>query len=345
LREDLRPDREEPPALSPMLASLGTEAFDDAGWVFEPKWDGVRAMAICEQDQTMLFSRKRNDITKTYPELGKLHDRLVAIDAILDGEIVTLQKGRPSFERLQSRINLHNERDIERAAKSIPALFMAFDLLYLDGKSLIDLPLEQRKEILETLIIPNEAIQVSPSMPEEGTALYDAACQQKLEGIVAKKLGCPYRPGKRVRDWIKIKTTFTGDVVIGGWSRGEGSRSNSFGALLVGAFRDGELHFVGSVGTGFSDRVLGEVLERLAESQTDECPFETDPRKLVRDNRYSKMIREPKWVRPELVAKVEFRELTSANRLRAPSFKGLRVDKEASDCTLDELEALVGRDL
>ena len=186
----------------------------------------------------------------------------MAIDAILDGEIVTLQNGRPSFERLQSRINLHNERDIERASKSTPALFMAFDLLYLDGKSLIDLPLEERKEQLEALIIPNEAVQVSPSMPEEGTALYDAACQQKLEGIVAKKLGLPYRPGKRVRDWIKIKTTFTGDVVIGAGRTARAHAPAASGSLLVGAFRDGELHFVGSVGTGFSDRVLSEVLDR-----------------------------------------------------------------------------------
>jgi bifunctional non-homologous end joining protein LigD len=345
LREDLRPERDAPPELSPMLATLGAEAFDREGWIFEPKWDGVRALAVCEQDQTVLFSRNKNEITKSYPELGKLHDRLVAVDAILDGEIVTLQNGRPSFERLQSRINLHNERDIERASKTTPALFMAFDLLYLDGRSLIDLPLEDRKEKLAALVVPNDAVQVSPFVPEEGTALYDAACQQKLEGIIAKKLGCPYRPGRRVREWIKVKTTFNADVVIGGWSRGEGARSSSFGSLLVGVYRDGGLHYVGSVGTGFTEKVLADVLERLGELQTDQCPFETDPRKLVRENRYSKVIRDPKWVRPELVAKVEFRELTSADRLRAPSFKGLRIDKNPEECTMAELEALAGREV
>jgi bifunctional non-homologous end joining protein LigD len=343
LRENLRPENDPLPDLSPMLATLGTESFDREGWIFEPKWDGVRAFGVCTEDGTMLLSRNRNDITKTYPELGKLHERLVAIDAILDGEIVTLQNGRPSFERLQSRINLHNERDVKRASQTTPVLFMAFDLLYQDGRTLLDLPLEERKERLEALVVPNEAVQVSPYIPEEGKALYDAACEQKLEGVVAKKLGCPYRPGRRVRDWIKIKTTFTADVVIGGWSAGEGSRSSSFGSLIVGAYKDDELHYVGSVGTGFSEKVLAEVLESLEGLRTDECPFVEDPRKLSRENRYSKMIRDPRWVRPELVAKVEFRELTSANRLRAPSFKGLRSDKTAESCTMDELEILVGR--
>lgn len=343
LREDLRPEPEEPPELVPMLATLGTDAFDDEDWIFEPKWDGVRALAICGDD-TILFSRNRNEITKTYPELGKLHDQLVATDAILDGEIVTLVNGRPSFERLQSRINLHNERDIERASKSTPTIFMAFDLLYQDGKSLIDLPLEERKERLAALVVPKETVQVSPFVPESGTALYDAACEQKLEGIVAKKLGCPYRPGRRVREWIKIKTTFNGDVVIGGWSRGEGSRSNSFGSLLVGAYVGDELHYVGAVGTGFSDKLLAELLSKLGEIEIDDCPFEVDPRKIARESRYSKAIKEPHWVKPEMVAKVEFRELTSANRLRAPAFKGLRVDKLAEECTMEELEIVAGRD-
>ena len=342
IRENLRPPKETPPDLTPMLATLGTEAFDRHGWIFEPKWDGVRAFAICE-DGTVLISRNRNDISNTYPELAKLHERLVAIDAILDGEIVTLQNGRPSFERLQSRINLQNARDIARAAQSTPVLFMAFDLLYLDGSSLTDAPLEERKELLQELVVPDACIQVSPFIPEEGKALYDAACDQRLEGIVAKKLGGPYRPGRRVKDWIKIKTTFTADVVIGGWSKGEGSRSSSFGSLIVGAYVGDELHYVGSVGTGFSEKVLDEVLAKLDELRTDECPFAEDPRKLSRENRYSKVIRDPQWVRPEIVAKVEFRELTSANRLRAPSFKGLRADKTAKECTLEELEILSGR--
>jgi bifunctional non-homologous end joining protein LigD len=344
LREDLRPPSDPPPDLSPMLATLGEGAFDKKGWIFEPKWDGVRAMAVCSESGTVLMSRNKNDITNTYPELAKVYERLVATDAILDGEIVTLQNGRPSFERLQSRINLHNERDIARASKTTPVLFMAFDLLYLDGRSLLELPLEDRKAKLEALVVPNECVQVSPSVPESGTALFQAAKEQKLEGIVGKKLGCGYRPGRRAKDWIKIKTTFTADVVIGGWSRGEGSRSHSFGSLLVGAYKDGELHYVGSVGTGFSERVLDEILSELGPMKTDECPFAVDPRKLSRENRYSKVIRDPQWLRPGTVAKVEFRELTSANRLRAPSFKGLRTDKRPEECTMDELEILAGRD-
>lgn len=344
LREDLRPPSDPLPKLEPMLATLGKEAFDKKGWIFEPKWDGVRALAVCTEESTALTSRKGNDITSTYTELGKLHERMVAVDAILDGEIVTMQDGRPSFERLQSRINLQNPRDVARAAQTIPVLFMAFDLLYLDGRSLLGLPLEERKERLQELVVPDATVQVSPFIPEEGKALFDAACEQKLEGIVAKKLGCPYRTGRRVNDWIKVKTTFTADVVIGGWSRGEGSRSSSFGSLIVGAYIGDELHFVGSVGTGFSEKVLGEVFEKLDRLRTDECPFAEDPRKLARENRFSKMIRDPQWVSPQVVAKVEFRELTSTNRLRAPSFKGLRADKSPEDCTMEELEALVGRE-
>jgi bifunctional non-homologous end joining protein LigD len=342
IREDERQPNEPPPDLTPMLATLGDEAFDKPGWVFEPKWDGVRAFAICE-DSTALLSRNRNDITRTYPELEKLHERLVAIDAILDGEIVTLQNGRPSFERLQSRINLHNERDIARAAKSTPVLFMAFDLIYLDGRSLIALPLEERKELLEALVVPDGGLQVSPSIPETGKALYEAAYEQKLEGIVAKKLGCPYRPGRRAKDWIKIKTTITADVVIGGWSPGEGSRSSSFGSLIVGAYVGDELHYIGSVGTGFSEKLLAQVLARLEPLQVDECPFAEDPRKLGRD-RFGKVIKNPRWVTPELVASVEFRELTAGDRLRAPSFKGLRNDVPATECTLEALEQLARRD-
>lgn len=299
-------------------------------------------MAVCNEEETILVSRNQNDITKTYPELAKVHDRLVALDAIVDGEIIALQDGRPSFERLQGRINLGNQRDVERASKTSPVVFMAFDLLYLDGASLIELPLEERKAKLEDLIVPNERVQVSPYVPEGGTVLFQAAADQRLEGIVAKKLGCPYRPGRRVRDWIKIKAIFTADVVIGGWSRGEGSRSHSFGSLLVGVYRKDELHFVGAVGTGFSEKVLDEVLSQLEPLKTDRCPFVVDPRKLGRENRYGKAVKDPQWAQPLCVAKVEFRELTSSNRLRAPSFKGLNMDKQPEACTMDELEMVAG---
>ncbi|HET7482676.1 MAG TPA: DNA polymerase ligase N-terminal domain-containing protein, partial [Actinomycetota bacterium] len=153
LRELERPEPEPLPHLDPMKATLVEEAFDDDRYIFEPKWDGVRTLAVCSWDRTVLMSRNRNDVSACYPEFAKLHERLVAIDAIVDGEIVAMQKGRPSFERLQSRINLSNPRDIERAMKVTPVTFVAFDVIYLDGRSLTSRPLEERKEILEELVV------------------------------------------------------------------------------------------------------------------------------------------------------------------------------------------------
>ena len=330
------PERDPLPSLSPMMATLIAEPFDDDRYIFEPKWDGVRALAVCHGDKTALFSRTQREITATYPELGGLNDRLVCMDAIVDGEIVAMHDGRPSFERLQNRINVQRARDVTRMAQEIPVTYLAFDLLYLDGKSLIDRPIEERKQLLSELVVVSHTVQVSPFVAGEGTALFDAASDQRLEGIVAKRLGCPYRPGKRTRDWLKIKTLHEADVVVGGWTQGEGSRSGSFGALLVGAYTDEGLHFLGAVGTGFSQRTLDDLVPRLKSVQTDETPFVTDPTGTQPSN-FGKPIRAPRWARPELVAKVEFRELTSGGRLRAASFQGLREDKDPSDVLFSDL--------
>jgi bifunctional non-homologous end joining protein LigD len=336
LRALERDDPDPLPPLNPMMATLTAAPFDDDAWSFEPKWDGVRCLATCS-DETMLVSRNRRDITATYPELERMHERLVCIDAIVDGEIVTLANGRPSFERLQSRMNLQNPHEIARASKAIPVLFVAFDLLYLDGSSLLDTPLEERKGLLAELVVPNECVQVSTWLKGEGTALFDAARAQNLEGIVAKKLKSSYQPGKRGRDWLKIKTIYDADVVIAGWSAGEGARSSSFGALIVGAYDDDGLRFVGLVGTGFSDRTLADLVPRLKELEVPEMPFVDDPRKLT-SGRFGKPIRDARWVRPELVATVEFRELTSAGKLRAASFKGLNHDLAPDECRFEDLQ-------
>ncbi len=336
LRENQRGELDPFPQPDPMLATLVADAFDDDRWVFEPKWDGVRAVATCT-DETVLLSRNLRDITASYPELGKLHEQVVALEAVVDGEIVAMAEGRPSFEKLQSRINLADPKEIERATKTIPVSFVAFDLLYLDGRSLISEPLEKRKELLQEAIVTTDKVQVSPVVPGDGSALFEVARSQNLEGIVAKKLGSPYRPGRRSKEWLKIKTIYDADVVIGGWSRGEGARSGAFGALLVGAYEEEGLRFVGSVGTGFTDKTLAEVLGAMAELESDENPFNSDPRK--DKARWGKPIKDPHWIRPELVAKVEFRELTSAGRLRAPSFKGLRDGKGPLDCLFEDLRA------
>jgi bifunctional non-homologous end joining protein LigD len=340
LKKQERPEPEAPPELSPMLATLAQEAFDDEAWLFEPKWDGVRALAVCS-DTTMLVSRSKKDMTAAYPELHGLHDRLVALDAIVDGEIVAFQEGRPSFEKLQSRINLQNQQDIKRAVKAIPVSYIAFDLIYLDGKSLVQEPVESRKELLEKVVVPSATVQVSSAVARDGVALADAARRQNLEGIVAKKLGSPYRPGKRTREWLKVKVTFEADVVIGGWSAGEGARSDSFGALLAGAYTDEGLRFVGAVGTGYSQQRLDELVALLGACATDECPFLEDPGTLVR-SAFGKALRNARWTEPLLVATVEFRELTSQGRLRAPSFKGIRTDADPEACTFEALMEAAG---
>jgi bifunctional non-homologous end joining protein LigD len=212
-----------------------------------------------------------------------------------------------------------------------------FDLLYLDGKSLLSEPLEKRKELLQALVVPTDKLQVSPQVPGDGTALFEVAKARRLEGVVAKKLGTPYRPGRRGREWLKIKATYDADLVVGGWSKGEGSRSGAFGSILVGAYEGDELRYLGSVGTGFTDKLLGEVLKEMKKLETDDNPFNSDPRK---DKlRWGKPIKDPHWIRPDLVARVEFRELTAAGRLRAPSFKGLRRDKDPEECLYDDLVA------
>jgi bifunctional non-homologous end joining protein LigD len=342
-RRSFAPPRDEPPELSPMMATLEREAFDDDRWLFEPKWDGVRALAVCEQE-TMLVSRTRKNITATYPELHRLHEQLVALDAVVDGEVVTFDKGRPSFEKLQSRINLQGIDVIERAMKSIPVSFIVFDLLYLDGRSLVGEPVERRREMLEDLVVPNNRVQVSQAVVGEGLALSEAARAQNLEGIVAKKLGSPYRVGKRTREWLKIKITYDADVVIGGWSPGEGNRTSSFGALLAGVFDDEGLRFIGAVGTGFTDRVLKDVMAKLHAHESEKCPFVEDPTGLP-PSRFGKALRNARWCEPVLVAVVEFRELTAGLRLRAPSFKGLRDDKTADECTYDALVEAAGWEL
>ncbi|MDQ3751427.1 MAG: non-homologous end-joining DNA ligase [Actinomycetota bacterium] len=341
LAKDERPPPDDLPPLTPMLATLETEAFDDDRWLFEPKWDGLRALAYCAHE-TMLVSRSGRNMTAGYPELSRLHEQLVAGDALLDGEVVAMENGRPSFERLQGRMNLQSAGDIAKAVKSIPIVYIIFDLIYLDGRSLTGMPVEERKDLLAGLVVPSSLVQVSPYVTGEGKALSEASKAQNLEGIVAKKLGSPYRPGKRTREWLKIKTVFEADVVVGGWSPGEGGRSDTFGALLVGAYADEGLRFLGAVGTGFSDSALRDLMPLLRDQGQPDSPFAGNTKQLS-TGRFGKTIKNPQWIRPDLVVCVEFRELTLGDRLRAPSFKGLRDDKSSDECSYTDVADAAGR--
>ena len=331
MSQDLRPPGDEPPASKPMLATPTAKAFDDPEWGFEPKWDGIRAIAVCAED-TRLISRNDHDFTVAYPELHALHDQVVALDAMLDGEIVAFDGGVPSFQRLQQRMHLRDQRRVEQMALLVPVAYMVFDLLWIDGRDLTVQPLAERRRILEEALVPSQRIQISPMVEGDGVALFAAAAEQGLEGIMAKRLSSIYQPGTRSRDWLKVKITFDADVVIVGWTEGEGQRLGSFGSLVLAVYDGGELRYAGNVGTGFDRGTLQGVLDRLHALDQSERPF---PREVLRSR---PELRRAHWVTPSLVARVEHRQLTSAGRLRSPSFLGFREDKDPKECTLAQLQ-------
>lgn len=318
---------EPPPTFTPMMAELWPEPFDDAKWRFEPKLDGVRTLAYVTTDATRLVSRRGRDQTAQYPEFVDLAKYVNALWAVLDGEIVAPdEEGRPSFERLQQRIGLTSPREIERAKKQLPVLLYAFDVLWVDGEDLTGLPLEARRDRLEAILTEDGPLRLTYVVEKEGTALYDRAKDLGFEGVVGKRLGSTYQPGIRSKHWRKVKVTNRIDCVILGWTPGTGARSATFGALILGVYDGDELVSIGNVGTGFTDQKLAELLKKLKKIQR-----KTPPTK----DQSLKEVKEARWVKPELVCEVEYRELTQAGRrLRAPSFKGLRPDKEPNDCVL-----------
>lgn len=335
MSEDLRPDGDQPPPAEPMLATLTDMAFDDPDWGFEPKWDGIRAIATCA-GETRLISRNGRDITAAYPELQNLHQQVVALEAMLDGEIVAFEGGVPSFQRLQQRMHVRDQRRVEQMARKIPVSFIVFDLLYMDRTDLTSRPLVERREMLEEAIVLSGNIQVSPLIEGDGTALFRAASDQGMEGVLAKRLSSRYRPGARSRDWLKIKVKFDADVVVVGWTEGEGRRAGTLGSLVMAVYDSGDLRYVGNVGTGFDRHSLADALDRLQQLEETGPPFPSE----VLGSRPE--LQRAHWVEPVLVAKVEHRQLTDAGRLRAPSFQGFRADKEPEECTIEHLLAETG---
>jgi bifunctional non-homologous end joining protein LigD len=321
-----------PPAIPPMLATDGGKAFDDPEWLFEIKWDGVRAVATVVRPgaggdgTTRLVSRNNNDISAAYPELASLWERVLARNAVLDGEIVAFDEhGKPSFQRLQQRMHSRDVNAVARAAKRSPVQFVLFDLLAVDGEELVDLPLTERQSRLAELIVPGGSFVLSTGIPGDGIAVYQAAEAQGLEGVIAKKADSPYRPGKRSRDWRKLKVRKDVDAVIGGWLVGQGGRADRLGALLVGLYDEGQFRYIGRVGTGFDDAELERLGALLAERATETPPFTTVPN------------RQGRWVTPQLVCTIEYGEVTDDHKLRHPSYKGLRTDEDPQQCLIEDL--------
>jgi len=317
-----------PPAFPPMLAEGGWKAFDGDDWWFEPKFDGIRSVTPMATDATHLVTRNGRDVTEKYPELRMIHELVDQVNAVLDAEIVAFDEdGKNSFEALQQRMNLSNEREIKRISSKIPVALVAFDLLWLDGHDLTGLGLEERRELLETIVEQDHRLQVVTYVEGGGKAFAEVARELGLEGVVAKRTGSTYQPGRRSPDWRKIKLTNSQDCVILGWTPGQGGRSGTFGALLVGAYDDGQLLWIGQVGTGFTRATLDRVLEALAPLKRPTPPID-DP-ELAK-------VRGATFVEPELVCEVEYLEITkSTKKMRAPSFKGLRDDKSPDECVLE----------
>jgi bifunctional non-homologous end joining protein LigD len=270
------------------------------------------------------MSRTNRDQTGQYPELANLATYVNAVNAVLDGEIVAMdENGHPSFERLQQRINLGSETEIARARQTIPVQFYVFDLLWYDGTDLTGEPLHERRRILREIVTETGPIAFPLAVDEHGRQLYEAAKGLGIEGIIAKKLDSVYEPGRRTSNWRKIKAMRTMDCVILGWTPGSGSRSHTFGALLVGAYdADDTLRWVGQVGTGFSGQLLADLQKRLEAIEVPESPID-DPG-----------LKGARFVRPELVCEVTYLELTRVGKMRAPSFKGLRDDKRPEECRI-----------
>jgi bifunctional non-homologous end joining protein LigD len=324
-----------PTAIYPMLATAIEKPFDNPGWLFEIKWDGYRAVAFINDGRVRLVSRNQNDLTGQYPELASLPKSVKARHAVLDGEIVALdEQGRPSFSLMQQRTGFRPGKSRLPGRQGAPVIYYAFDLLYCDGLDVRRVSLEQRKQLLREQVTDGNVVKFSDHYPEKGLALFHAAAQKGLEGIVAKKRDSLYVE-TRSRDWLKIKITQHQEFVIGGYTDPEGSRTY-FGSLVLGLYdKQKRLIHVGQAGTGFDQKALKEMFETLQPLETGKNPF------------YGELggLRKVHFVEPRLVAEIKFTEWTHETdeggmKLRAPVFMGLREDKAPEECTFEDAMAV-----
>jgi bifunctional non-homologous end joining protein LigD len=325
LIEDL-PVSKFPRDIKPMLATLVDKPSEKSGWLYEIKWDGYRAISYMNEGNVEIRSRNNKDFTKKYyPVTNALKDW--KINAVVDGELVVVNdKGLPDFNALQS---WRSEADGE-------LVYFLFDLLWLEGHNVMNLPLKQRRKILEQIVPSASIIKLSENFDISGPEFFTLADKMGLEGILAKKEDSVYTPDARSKDWLKIKTQKSQEAIICGYTKNENT-SKKFSALLLGVYHGKELEFIGPVGTGFTTQVQTEILEKLKPLLTKECPFEPEPDY----NKPSRFRPNPPpakvtWVKPKVVAEITYRALGSDGSLRHPSFKGLREDKQARDVTWEQ---------
>lgn len=304
-----------------MLAVPGRLPANDAGWGYEFKWDGVRAVGYVQSGRLRLFSRNDREVTLGYPELVDLPGLLGDVPAILDGELVAYHDGVPNFNTLQERMHVRNPS--AQLMARVPVTYYLFDVLHLGAHSTLGLPYAQRRELLAELALEAEWVRTPPYFEGSGKSILEAAQAQRLEGILAKRLDSTYTPGRRNPAWQKVKVTNHQEVVVGGWRPGQGRRAGMIGSLLLGLPQGDQLRYVGHVGTGFTEAVLRDLTQRLAGLGRRTSPFDTE---VPPDH-----ARHAHWVEPRLVGEVEYAQITLDGMLRHASWRGLRDDKDPAD--------------
>lgn len=307
------------PLIKPMLATA-TQPFSHPDYLYEVKWDGYRALLYLTDGQTQIYSRNLKPLADAFPELINLHRQLDKKPLVLDGEIIILEQGQPSFSKLQARGRLRDRIKINQAVKMAPALYMAFDVLYLADQSVMQQPLLERKSLLEKVVNEGEHILISQHIIGNGEQFYAACVAQGLEGVVAKLMQSPYLPGSRSGYWKKIRHIKSTELVICGYEQGE--QGDFFASLILGGNTPDGLVYQGKVGTGFTRQEKKYLASKLKPSET------TTPALVVPKAE----IRKPIWVLPGLVCEVHYSEITPEGRLRHGSYKGLRPDKAPQEC-------------
>ena len=324
---DMGRDAEAPGVIRPMLASPAEKEFDALNWLFEPKLDGYRLIAQRSAGRVKLVSRNNNDMTAALPRIVQALESQPESDFILDGELVALgENGLPNFGLLQRYFS--DTGQIASNSSQIPLVFYPFDILFFNGRDVTGVPLMQRKQLLELVMVPNEVIILVQYVIRGGKDFFRAAVELGLEGMIAKRQDSTYRPNSRSKFWLKWKANKTNEFVVGGYTKGQGARATNFGALLLGYYEENVLKFAGRVGTGFDDKMLEKLSTKLEHLTVAKSPFGDS--KTITDSKIS-------WVDPKLVVQVKFAEWTSDGRLRAPVFLAIREDVDAPSIRIEDV--------